>query len=82
MRVGLDARKIDDFGIGTYIRGLLGEFAALGCPDELVVYLPPGRRPPPGLGEAPGFAWRVEAARPYSASELWRLAWRQSSLAE
>ena len=25
MRVGIDARKLADFGIGTYIRGLLGE---------------------------------------------------------
>ena len=25
MRIGIDARKIADFGIGTYIRGLLGE---------------------------------------------------------
>jgi alpha-1,3-rhamnosyl/mannosyltransferase len=28
MRIGIDARKIADFGIGTYIRGLLQELAA------------------------------------------------------
>lgn len=76
MRVALDARKLDDFGIGTYIRGLLGEFAALGCPEELVVYLPPGREPPEELRRAPGVTLRVEGARAYSATELWRLAVR------
>jgi len=30
MRIGIDCRKIADFGIGTYIRGLLGALADLG----------------------------------------------------
>ncbi len=33
MRIGIDARKIADFGIGTYIRGLLGALVAQR-PDE------------------------------------------------
>ena len=48
MRVGIDCRKIDDFGIGTYIRGLLraltelgGEqYVALG-PESSAAALPP-----------------------------------------
>ena len=41
MRVGIDCRKIDDFGIGTYIRGLLGamteiDYVAFG-PRDLVL---------------------------------------------
>jgi glycosyltransferase involved in cell wall biosynthesis len=42
MRVGIDARKIADFGIGTYIRGLLGGLAALGGTDEYVAFAPRG----------------------------------------
>jgi len=79
LRVGFDARKIDDFGIGTHIRGLLGALvgqAGLREVPELVVYLPPGRRCP--IPDDPGrvVEWREEAARPYSLTELWRLAWR------
>lgn len=76
MRVALDARKIDDFGIGTYIQGLLGEFATLACPEELIVYLPPGREPPAALRGAAGIQYRVEATPSYSLAELWRLARR------
>ncbi|HEV8675286.1 MAG TPA: glycosyltransferase family 1 protein [Methylomirabilota bacterium] len=74
MRVGLDARKLYDFGIGTHIQGLLGEFAALGVPEELVVYAPPDGGRPAALAEARGLAWRTESAPPYSLAELWRLA--------
>ena len=33
-RIGIDCRKIADFGIGTYIRGLIGEIARLAADDE------------------------------------------------
>lgn len=40
MRIGIDARKIADFGIGTYIRGLLrempGEYVAFAAKDAPV----------------------------------------------
>ena len=49
MRVGIDCRKIGDFGIGTYIRGLLHALADLGGADyiafgprEIAPMLPPG----------------------------------------
>jgi len=49
MRIGIDARKIEDFGIGTYIRGLLHELAAGGGdtyvafgPERVAPLLPPG----------------------------------------
>jgi glycosyltransferase involved in cell wall biosynthesis len=49
MRIGIDARKISDFGIGTYIRGLLHELAAEGgdtyvafAPERVAPLLPPG----------------------------------------
>jgi len=41
MRIGIDARKIADFGIGTYIRGLLHELAA--DPDDTYVAFAPAR---------------------------------------
>jgi len=49
MRVGIDARKIADFGIGTYIRGLLQALVAAGeneyvafAPERVAHLLPPG----------------------------------------
>ncbi|MGA8808786.1 MAG: glycosyltransferase family 1 protein [Thermoanaerobaculia bacterium] len=39
MRIGIDARKIADFGIGTYIRGLLQQLAADGG-DTYVAFAP------------------------------------------
>ena len=49
MRVGIDCRKIADFGIGTYIRGLLHGLADIGGaqyiafgPREIAKMLPPG----------------------------------------
>jgi glycosyltransferase involved in cell wall biosynthesis len=44
MRIGIDARKIGDFGIGTYIRGLLGGLAGLAGDEEYVVLAPAGAR--------------------------------------
>ncbi|MDP9361765.1 MAG: glycosyltransferase family 4 protein [Acidobacteriota bacterium] len=41
MRVGIDARKIADFGIGTYIRGLLRGLIAAGGGDTYVAFAPP-----------------------------------------
>src|SRR5262249_1891260 len=49
MRVAFDARKLADFGIGTYIQGLLREFATLGVPEELVVYRSPRVEVPTAL---------------------------------
>ncbi|HXA16828.1 MAG TPA: glycosyltransferase family 1 protein [Thermoanaerobaculia bacterium] len=40
MRVGIDARKIADFGIGTYIRGLLHALVAEGGEDTYVALAP------------------------------------------
>ena len=76
MRLAFDARKIDDFGIGTYIQGLLGALPVDGVPDELVAYVPPARPAlPREVGSPVGWiTWRPEPARPYSVEELWQLA--------
>ena len=49
MRVGIDARKIADFGIGTYIRGLLGALVELRLGDEYVAFAPHGLELPRGV---------------------------------
>jgi len=40
MRIGIDCRKIADFGIGTYVRGLVHALAELGGDEEYVLFTP------------------------------------------
>lgn len=40
MRIGIDARKIADFGIGTYARGLLRGLASLEGSEQYVAFVP------------------------------------------
>lgn len=67
LRVALDARKLRDFGIGTYVRGLLGAATARGEHD-LVVLVRPGDAPflPPGIEavtcEAAEYSFREPAS--------------------
>jgi glycosyltransferase involved in cell wall biosynthesis len=76
MRVGVDARKLYDFGIGTHIQELLTQFTELGIPEELVVYGPPAGEPAVSADGGRKLLWRVESARAYSLAELWRLSLR------
>ena len=41
MRIGIDARKLHDFGIGTYIRNLLRELAIIDQATEYVLFCRP-----------------------------------------
>ena len=43
VRIGIDARKLHDFGIGTYIRNLLRQLARLDRDTEFVLLSPSGR---------------------------------------
>ncbi|HEX9799339.1 MAG TPA: glycosyltransferase family 1 protein [Thermoanaerobaculia bacterium] len=71
--VVLDARKAADFGIGTYVRGLVGGFAELDCGLDFVLLGDPARAA--GLGELPaGFRWLAERAANYSLRELWSVS--------
>lgn len=63
MRVGIDARKIADFGIGTYIRGLLTALVDLGEIDY-VAFAPAGASLPRGVEHV------VVDAPHYSVREL------------
>jgi glycosyltransferase involved in cell wall biosynthesis len=64
MRVAIDARKIADFGIGTYIRGLLGGLLSLESGDSYVALAPEGAELPPGVEHI------VVDAPHYSVQEL------------
>ena len=44
MRIGIDARKLHDFGIGTYIRNLLRQLARLDHDTEFVLLSRPEDR--------------------------------------
>ena len=41
MRIGIDARKLHDFGIGTYIRNLLRHLARIDSQTEFVIFCRP-----------------------------------------
>ena len=61
MRVAIDARKIRDFGIGTYIRGLIGGLLEIG-EDEIVALAPRSAPLPAGvehvIADAPHYSIR------------------------
>ena len=40
-RLGIDARKLADFGIGSYLQGLLGELVELVAESDLVILVAP-----------------------------------------
>lgn len=63
MRIGIDCRKIADFGIGTYVRGLVRGLAEIGAPEKYVLFVP---RPMPELP----FEQIVVDAPTYSLREL------------
>jgi glycosyltransferase involved in cell wall biosynthesis len=44
VRIGIDARLIGPFGIGSYIRGLLGALAGMEGDEQYVVFVPTSKR--------------------------------------
>jgi len=72
VRIGIDARKLHDFGIGTYIRNLLRQLARLDRQTEFVVLCRPDDREGLGsLGE--NFRPVPETSKNYSISEQIRI---------
>jgi glycosyltransferase involved in cell wall biosynthesis len=68
VRVAIDARKLHDFGIGTYIRNLLRHLARMDRDTEYVLICrEKDRQVAPSLGE--NFRSVVDGSRPYSARE-------------
>ena len=67
--IAIDARKIADFGIGTYIRGLVSGLARLD--HETRYLLLAGPEGPAALPHLPGnFRWVDERAPGYSLTEM------------
>ncbi|HEU5163859.1 MAG TPA: hypothetical protein VFV54_11975, partial [Thermoanaerobaculia bacterium] len=66
MRIGIDCRKIADYGIGTYIRGILSGLAAapgdetfvLFGPRAIDAHLPSGLRAERAVVDAPHYSIR------------------------
>jgi glycosyltransferase involved in cell wall biosynthesis len=72
VRIGIDARKLHDFGIGTYIRNLLRHLARLDRDSEFVLLCRPEDAPAlASLG--PNFRPIVERAPNYSIAEQLRV---------
>jgi glycosyltransferase involved in cell wall biosynthesis len=71
MRIAIDARKLHDFGIGTYIRNVLAGLARLDTQSEYIVLCRPADvEIASELG--PNFRGVPETARPYSIGEqIW-----------
>ncbi len=74
--IGIDARKVHDFGIGTYIRHLVHGLAKIDEENQYVLFAGPQRKDAfAGLPE--NFRVVTEKAPVYSARELVKLAWKQ-----
>ncbi len=72
MRIAIDARKLHDFGIGTYVRNLLHQLGRIDPDTEYVVLCQPEDREI--IAKFGGNVRPiVEPARPYSVAEQFRV---------
>ena len=79
MRIGIDVRKLHDFGIGTYIRNLLRQLARLDRETEFVLLCRTEDKPAlDALGE--NFRPVSESAGNYSFAEQLRMLARWPEL--
>jgi glycosyltransferase involved in cell wall biosynthesis len=72
MRIAIDARKLHDFGIGTYIQNLVRELARIDQQTEYILICRPEDVEMAG-GLGPNFRAIAETARPYSVAEQIRI---------
>ena len=74
MRVAIDARKLHDFGIGTYTRNLLRHLARIDHDNEYVLLC---HQPDLGIGTQLGQNFRtvLEPSRNYSVREQFHVPW-------
>ena len=72
MRIGIDARKAEDFGIGTYIRNLSALLVEQNPDCEWVLFHRPGDEGLLPSGE--NVTLVAETAGNYSVRELWSLS--------
>jgi glycosyltransferase involved in cell wall biosynthesis len=74
VRIGIDARKLHDFGIGTYIRNLLRQLARLDSQTEFVILCRPEDRDAlAAVGE--NFRPVPETSGNYSIAEQFKIPW-------
>jgi glycosyltransferase involved in cell wall biosynthesis len=73
--IGIDARKIQDFGIGTYVRNLVRSLAAIDAENRYVLLAKP--EDVDGLRDLPSnFQVALETSPVYSLRELFALSWQ------
>ncbi len=73
--IGIDARKLDDFGIGTYIRNLVLHLGALDRENRYVLFV--GAHSQGRMADLPdNFRLVVERSKVYSVRELLALSWK------
>ena len=73
--IGIDARKAQDFGIGTYIRHLVDGLGKLDTANQYLLFVGPQAREA-FADVPPNFRLVAEAAPVYSARELIALSWK------
>jgi glycosyltransferase involved in cell wall biosynthesis len=74
VRVSIDARKLHDFGIGTYIRNVLRQLARLDRQTEYVIICQERDRDL-GLSLGDNFRVEVDPSKPYSIREQFSVPW-------
>jgi alpha-1,3-rhamnosyl/mannosyltransferase len=73
--IGIDARKIQDFGIGTYVRNLIQALARIDSENRYILLAKPGDWD--GLKGLPdNFQVALESSPVYSVRELVALSWQ------
>ena len=73
--IAIDARKLRDFGIGTYIRNLIAALSEIDSENQYVLFV--GQQGSHDLADLPeNFRVVVEKSPSYSARELIALSWR------
>lgn len=73
--IGIDARKIQDFGIGTYVRNLVRALAAIDAENQYVLLTKPADKD--SLRDLPAnFQVATETSPVYSVRELVSLSWQ------
>lgn len=74
-RIGIDARKLTDFGIGTYIQNLLPALARIDEENRYLIFAQPEHSD--FVDQLPdNFQFVCEKAKGYSARELVSLPWQ------
>ena len=75
MKVAIDARKLHDFGIGTYIRNILRQLARIDRQTEYILICQPRDREL-SLSLGDNFRVEVDTSPPYSLREQLSIPWR------